>query len=157
MFIVNAGPGFQKIIWPAAQKLLDAKTIGKIQVEERRGFFSSLSSGSTSTSWISAFLICTLQVLEPKSLDKLLEAIDPRFSSPYCLYKHTCLKKNVDFCIWYFLFSQLPDFLGGSCTCSVEGRCLRSNKGPWSDPAIIKVGWCFTIFFLARLFSLKFK
>lgn len=37
------------------------------------------------------------------------------------------------------LFSQLPDFLGGSCTCPVEGGCLRSNKGPWSDPDIMKV------------------
>ncbi|CAN4097119.1 unnamed protein product [Withania somnifera] len=82
MFIVNACPGFQKILWPAAQKILDAKTIGKIQV------------------------------LEPKSLGKLLEVIDP---------------------------SQLTDFLGGSCTCSAEGRCLRSNKGPWSDPEIMKL------------------
>lgn len=82
MFIVNAGPAFKKILWPEAQKFLDAKAIGKIQV------------------------------LEPKSLGKLLEAIDP---------------------------SQLPDFLGGSCTCSVEGGCLRSNKGPWSDPEIAKL------------------
>ncbi|CAI9088119.1 OLC1v1022364C1 [Oldenlandia corymbosa var. corymbosa] len=82
MFITNAGPGFKKVLWPAAQKFLDAKTIAKIQV------------------------------LEPKSLGKLLEVIDP---------------------------SQLPDFLGGSCSCPVEGGCLRSNMGPWNDPDIMKI------------------
>ncbi|XP_031116330.1 phosphatidylinositol/phosphatidylcholine transfer protein SFH13-like isoform X1 [Ipomoea triloba] len=82
MFIVNAGSGFKKMLWPAAQKFLDAKTIGKIQV------------------------------LESKSMGKLLEFIDP---------------------------SQLPDFLGGSCSCPIEGGCLRSNKGPWSDPDIMKL------------------
>ncbi|XAR56847.1 hypothetical protein NMG60_11037468 [Bertholletia excelsa] len=64
MFIVNAGPGFKKMLWPAAQKFLDVKTISKIEV------------------------------LEPRSLSKLLETMDS---------------------------SQLPDFLGGLCTCSAEG------------------------------------
>ncbi|KAJ0578846.1 putative CRAL-TRIO lipid binding domain, CRAL/TRIO domain, CRAL/TRIO domain superfamily [Helianthus annuus] len=82
MFVVNAGPTFKNCLWPAAQKFLDAKTIAKIQV------------------------------LEPKSLSKLQEVIDP---------------------------SQLPDFLGGSCVCPVEGGCLRSNKGPWNDSEIMKV------------------
>ncbi|GAY40104.1 hypothetical protein CUMW_049460 [Citrus unshiu] len=35
--------------------------------------------------------------------------------------------------------SQLPDFLGGTCSCPNEGRCLKSNKGPWSDPGIMKL------------------
>ncbi|OAY75063.1 Phosphatidylinositol/phosphatidylcholine transfer protein SFH13 [Ananas comosus] len=34
--------------------------------------------------------------------------------------------------------SQLPDFLGGSCTCSEKRGCLRSNKGPWNDTTIMK-------------------
>ncbi|KAL9679763.1 hypothetical protein QQ045_017629 [Rhodiola kirilowii] len=82
MFIVNAGPGFKKMLWPAAQKFLDPKTIAKIQV------------------------------LEPKSITRLLEVIDS---------------------------NQLPDFLGGTCTCHVDGGCLRGNKGPWNNPDIRKL------------------
>ncbi|WOG97898.1 hypothetical protein DCAR_0417239 [Daucus carota subsp. sativus] len=82
MFVVNAGSAFKKVLWPAAMKFLDPKTIAKIHV------------------------------LEPKSLGKLLEYIDS---------------------------SQLPDFLGGSCTCPAEGGCLRSNSGPWNDPLVMKL------------------
>ncbi|XP_074566222.1 phosphatidylinositol/phosphatidylcholine transfer protein SFH13-like [Curcuma longa] len=34
---------------------------------------------------------------------------------------------------------QLPDFLGGMCTCSSEGGCLKSNKGPWNNPNIMEL------------------
>ncbi|GAU16376.1 hypothetical protein TSUD_117250 [Trifolium subterraneum] len=48
MYIVNAGTGFKKMLWPAAQKFLDPKTISKIQI------------------------------LDSKSLHKLQEVIDSR-------------------------------------------------------------------------------
>ncbi|XP_047938381.1 phosphatidylinositol/phosphatidylcholine transfer protein SFH8-like isoform X1 [Salvia hispanica] len=54
-----------------------------------------------------------IHVLGNKYLNKLLEIIDA---------------------------SQLPDFLGGTCTsCADQGGCLRSDNGPWKNPEILKM------------------
>ncbi|XVF81188.1 hypothetical protein PTKIN_Ptkin15bG0136600 [Pterospermum kingtungense] len=53
-----------------------------------------------------------IHVLGNKFHNKLLEIIDP---------------------------SQLPEYLGGTCKCPNDGGCLRSNKGPWNNPEIMKL------------------
>lgn len=81
MFIVNAGIGFRNFLWPAAQKLVDPMTIAKIQV-----MIIALVLSICSPICCQRLITCITQVLEPRSLSKLLEAIDSRlffYRSPH--------------------------------------------------------------------------
>ncbi|KAM6550593.1 hypothetical protein CsatB_000401 [Cannabis sativa] len=65
-----------------------------------------------------------IHVLGNKYQNKLLEIIDVNHKEP--------MIRNL-------IERELPEFLGGSCTCADEGGCLRSDKGPWKNPEILKM------------------
>ena len=82
-----------------------------------------------------------LQVLGAKYQSRLLEAIDARLVTVifYVVRVVRLVSVLVVQGLIEYICSQLPEFFGGLCTCSNQGGCLRSNKGPWSDPLIMKV------------------
>nr|XP_043623121.1 phosphatidylinositol/phosphatidylcholine transfer protein SFH8-like [Erigeron canadensis] len=67
---------------------------------------------STVKSFLDPKTVAKIHVLGCKYQNKLLELIDA---------------------------SELPEFLGGSCTCADQGGCLLSDKGPWNNPEILKL------------------
>ncbi|KAG4192441.1 hypothetical protein ERO13_A07G156800v2 [Gossypium hirsutum] len=67
---------------------------------------------NTAKSFLDPRTTAKIQVLGNKFHNKLLESIDP---------------------------SQLPEFLGGTCSCLNDGGCLRSDKGPWNNSEIMKL------------------
>lgn len=78
MYIVNAGPAFKKMLWPAAQKFLDAKTIAKIQVKHYNLQLTVFHTLFFLKSYWYYITFPKFQVLEPKSLCKLMDNIDSR-------------------------------------------------------------------------------
>mgnify|MGYP007007530763 CR=1 FL=1 len=53
----------------------------------------------------------------------------------YCMVDSVVL---IIICCWCY-YRELPDFLGGTCSCANKGGCLRSDRGPWNDPFIMQV------------------
>lgn len=70
---------------------------------------------------------------------KILWNTVKRFLDPRTASKIHVLDRNYQSKLLQIIdASQLPDFLGGSCTCDGLGGCLYSDRGPWKDLGIIK-------------------
>ncbi|KAJ7518655.1 hypothetical protein O6H91_20G047000 [Diphasiastrum complanatum] len=61
------------------------------------------------------------------------------FLDPHTTKKISMIGSNYQSKLLEYIDStQLPTFWGGTCTCSGELGCLRSDKGPWKHPDIMK-------------------
>lgn len=70
---------------------------------------------------------------------KILWNTVKRFLDPRTTAKIHVLDRNYQSKLLQIIdASQLPDFLGGTCTCDGIGGCLFSDRGPWKDVGIMK-------------------
>ncbi|CAI0436064.1 unnamed protein product [Linum tenue] len=113
------GVGLKNLTKPARELIMQLQKIDGDNYPEtlERMFVINAGPGfkllwNTVKSFLDPDTVSKIHVLGYKYQSKLLEIVDP---------------------------SQLPDFLGGTCTCADEGGCLRSGKGPWKDPDTLKV------------------
>lgn len=170
MFIINAGPGF-KMLWNTVKTFLDPKTTSKIHVRSTinkvvhflcplkhlllqlsrnylliwdwnfvSGSWEQVSQQITWNNWCKVILAFWFWISRWFFF----------FSGQFLLTMNKCFYLGD-------LYSELPEYLGGSCTCADQGGCMRSDKGPWKDPNIIKVWsspWCcWTVLLLAFVSS----
>ncbi|KAF7077860.1 hypothetical protein CFC21_082367 [Triticum aestivum] len=60
--------------------------------------------------------------------------LDPKTTSKIHVLGNKCQSKLLEI----IDASELPEFLGGTCTCPEYGGCLKAEKGPWKDANILK-------------------
>ncbi|XP_010428555.1 PREDICTED: phosphatidylinositol/phosphatidylcholine transfer protein SFH5 isoform X2 [Camelina sativa] len=113
------GVGFKNFSKPARDLIIQLQKIDNDNYPEtlHRMFIINGGSGfklvwATVKQFLDPKTVTKIHVIGNKYQSKLLEMIDA---------------------------SQLPDFLGGTCTCADRGGCMRSDKGPWNDPEILKM------------------
>ncbi|KAH9605527.1 hypothetical protein KSS87_023155, partial [Heliosperma pusillum] len=112
------GMGLKNVAKPARDLIIQLQKIDNDNYPEtlHRMYIINAGSGfklvwSTIKTLLDPHTTSKIHVLGQKYHNKLLEIIDK---------------------------SQLPEFLGGTCNCADQGGCMRSDKGPWKDPDILK-------------------
>ncbi|XP_076889992.1 phosphatidylinositol/phosphatidylcholine transfer protein SFH12-like [Bidens hawaiensis] len=84
--------------------------------------------------------LCRMYIINAGSGFRLLWSTVKSFLDPKTTVKiHVLGTKYQNQLLEMIDASQLPTFLGGTCTCADKGGCLRSDKGPWQDPEIMKM------------------
>jgi hypothetical protein len=124
------------MLWGTIKSFLDPETASKIHV----WLFIVMILSYYVVFGLYVLILTNLfhiKVLGNKYQTKLLEIIDDRLGSQILLTGFLFgFHPNVSL---FHVFSELPEFLGGKCRCEEYGGCLKSNKGPWKDPEIVKV------------------
>ncbi|CAN6910848.1 unnamed protein product [Brassica oleracea] len=72
--------------------------------------------------------------LDPKTTAKINASIQNLFASFFSVLGNKYQSKLLEI----IDESELPEFLGGTCTCADSGGCMRSDKGPWNNPEIMQ-------------------
>ncbi|KAJ6336195.1 hypothetical protein OIU77_026031 [Salix suchowensis] len=84
--------------------------------------------------------LCRMLVINAGPGFKLLWKTVKSFLDPYTASKiHVHGNKYQSKLLDIIDSSELPEIFGGSCTCTDQGGCMRSDKGPWKDPNILKM------------------
>ncbi|KAJ6405806.1 hypothetical protein OIU84_013719 [Salix udensis] len=84
--------------------------------------------------------LCRMLVINAGPGFKLLWKTVKSFLDPYTASKiHVHGNKYQSKLLEIIDSSELPEIFGGSCTCTDQGGCMRSDKGPWKDPNILKM------------------
>ncbi|XP_076897714.1 phosphatidylinositol/phosphatidylcholine transfer protein SFH12-like [Bidens hawaiensis] len=84
--------------------------------------------------------LCRMYIINAGSGFRLLWSTVKSFLDPKTTAKiHVLGTKYQNQLLEMIDASQLPTFLGGTCTCADKGGCLGSDKGPWQDPEIMKM------------------